>query len=123
AFITAAFFFYNYMNSVTALERLEEGKTEESMNRPLFAMESYSAAIGYDERLTEAYVRRADLRIKIMKDYEGAARDYSHALKEKEDADLYFKRAKCYLKIKNYLEVLSDLNKAIVLNPGFDTLF
>lgn len=121
-FITGAIYFYHYMNAVTAKDHLEEGLRLEAQNKDMFAMEHFSAAISYDESLTEAFIQRGNLRIKIMKDFTGAAGDYSKALKHKEDAALYFKRAKCYLKLKRYEEGMTDLDKAIELNPTYDSL-
>jgi curved DNA-binding protein CbpA len=122
-FITGAYFFYNYMNTITAKDYLQEGILNESQKQDLFALESYTAAIGYDENLTEAFIRRANLRIKKMNDYQGAIYDYTTVLKQKKDANIYFQRAKCYIKIKNYPEVLKDLNSAIELNNKFDSLY
>jgi curved DNA-binding protein CbpA len=122
-FITGAYFFYNYMNTVTAKDHLKEGIVSEKLQQDQQALESYSAAIGYDHNLTEAFVRRGDLRIKKMHDYHGAIQDYSVALKQRHDDQLYFKRAKCYIKLKKYPEVLQDLDSAIQLNKKFDSLY
>jgi curved DNA-binding protein CbpA len=124
-FITATIFFFNYMNSITAKEQLAEGIEMEKKNQYMFAMQSYSSAIGYDKKLIEAYLRRADLRSRYLLDYEGALSDYSSAIKnnETEDAGLYFKRAKCYLKLKKYEEGLNDLDKASEISPKWDSLY
>lgn len=122
-FIIGAYFFYNFMNTVTAKEYLKEGILNETLNQDALALESYTAAIGYDKSLTEAFIRRANLRIKKMNDYQGAIYDFTNALKQKQDAYIYFQRAKCYIKIKNYPEVLNDLNSAIELNNTFDSLY
>lgn len=122
-FIIGAIYFADYMNSITAKDYLTEGKLMQAQNKDLFAMQYYSEAIGYDESLSEAYLLRAGLRIKLMKDYHGAILDYSKILEQKEDPEIYFKRAKCHIQLKKYEEVMNDLNKAITLNPKFDTLY
>ena len=83
----------------------------------MLALDQYSQAIGFDASLSEAFIRRAQLRYKVFGDINGALNDFTRAIKnsEKPDYNLYFQRAKCSVRAKKYEEGLIDLNLAIQL--------
>jgi tetratricopeptide (TPR) repeat protein len=103
---------------------LEEAKKQEERKHYTSALEEYTIAIKFNPELYEGYERRGDIRIELWKDYSGAARDYSKALANPEkNFGLYFKRAKAYLKQKEYDKGIQDLDSAIALNSSYDSLY
>jgi len=113
------------MNKVTAKDRLRDGKAYEADKKDMLALDQYSQAIGFDASLSEAFIRRAQLRYKVFRDVNGALNDFSLAIKnsEKPDYNLYFQKAKFSARAKKYEESLKDLDLAIQLNPNYDSLY
>jgi curved DNA-binding protein CbpA len=124
-FITAAIAFYFYMNKISALKCLEQGKKYAEVGQYVLAIESYSEAIDFNPSLSEAYIQRAEARMLLFKDTKGALLDFNQAIDNtsKSDYKLYFLRAKFYFKLKKYEEGLKDLEQAITINPTFDSLY
>jgi len=120
----AAVYFYNFMNHYTAEKEYEEGLQLEAQKKYHFALQSYSSAIAYDNHFTPALVKKAQLRIMLWDDYNGAYYDLSNAIKydKNPNANLYFQRAKCLLKLKKREDALADLNEAERINPAFDSI-
>jgi curved DNA-binding protein CbpA len=118
-------YFYNFMNEYSAELALNKGVLQEKNKEYFSALESYSNALEYDDEFTEAYKKRAELRLRIFNDYKGGFQDYNKAINssEKKKWDLYFSRAKCNIKLKKYDEAVHDLREAAILKPAFDSLY
>ncbi len=123
--VIAGIYFYNYMNHYSAQKEYNEGLQMEKENKYFRALESYSAAIAYDDRFGPAHIKRGMLRMMLWDDYKGAYYDFSNAIKynEKPDANLYFQRAKCQIGLNNKEDALTDLNEAEKINPTVDSIF
>ncbi|WP_343680494.1 tetratricopeptide repeat protein [Chryseobacterium arthrosphaerae] len=52
-------------------------------------------------------------------DLDGALKDYNQLISEKPESLLYNGRADVYLKMKKYREALTDVNKAVSIDPKF----
>ncbi len=52
-------------------------------------------------------------------DLDGALKDYNQLISEKPESLLYNGRADVYLKMKKYKEALTDVNKAVSIDPKF----
>jgi curved DNA-binding protein CbpA len=123
-FITTSIFFYHYMNNVSAKHHLEQAKACISKKSYILAHEEFTKAIEFNNDLYEAYEGRADVLYRSFRNYTQAEQDYSKALKGIiGDPDLYFKRAKCRLKLKEYDKGEEDITTAIAMQPGNDSLF
>jgi curved DNA-binding protein CbpA len=123
--IAFCIYFYNFMNQYSAELALNKGISEETNKNYLRAFEYYADALEYNDEFTEAYQKRAELRLKIYNDYKGAFNDFNKAIKtsEKKKWNLYFARAKCNIKLKKYEEAVLDLNEATELKPAYDSLY
>lgn len=123
--IIAGLYLYKYMNRYTAEQEYNEGVELEAQGKYHFALQSYSAALGYDNHYSPALAKKALLRMKLWEDYSRAYHDLSAAIEyaEQPDANLYFQRAKCLLKLKKREDALADLNEASTINPAFDSVY
>jgi curved DNA-binding protein CbpA len=123
--ISFCIYFYNFMNEYSAELALNKGISEETNKNYFRAFEHYADALEYDDEFTEAYQKRAELRIRIFNDYKGAFNDYNKAIRtsDKKNWDLYFSRAKCNIKLKKYEEAAVDLKEASELKPAYDSLY
>jgi Tetratricopeptide repeat. len=50
--------------------------------------------------------------------YDKAIKDFTKAIRIKEDAELYYRRGFCYYEMKLYNQAIKDFSKAIKLNPN-----
>jgi curved DNA-binding protein CbpA len=123
-FLIISMFFYNYMNEYSAKLSVKKGIDAELQKKYYQAMEFYSQALEFDDENSEAYKRRADIKLNIYSNYRSALPDYSGAIKysKKEEWSVLFSRARCCAKLGMYEEAIRDLNNAIRLNPANDSL-
>ena len=124
-FVIASLFFYNYMNHYSAEILIKKGIEAEKEKKYHTAMDLYTQALEFDDEYSEAYKRRADIKMNIYSNYRSALPDYTGAIKysKNEQWISFFNRAKCTIKLGMYEEAIQDLNYAIKLNPKNDSVY
>jgi len=120
-----SYFLYLFMNQYTAkdLSKKAEVLYQKRLYDKAFFM--YTEVLSFDDKNVNAYERRGSARIKAIQDYSGAIKDYTNAIlySDTPSDSIYFKRANCHLKLKNYALAISDLDSILKWNPNFDSAY
>ena len=105
-------------NSKKAAEFYEEGNLQYNKGNLIASILSYNKAIELDNKMSDAYMKRADARLSIV-DYKGATEDYTKVIElDPKRADAYLNRGMIKIYKKEFTdEAISDFNKVIELNP------
>ncbi len=89
----------------------------ENTTRSAFA--NLTRAIEINRAFSEAYMQRGSLRSDRLKDFRGALRDFTTALRlTPDDVQVYSARANLRLEIKDYRGAVKDLDRTIELASG-----
>lgn len=120
-------------NKVKALEYIEKGLQVDDKNPDLYltrskiydnqgkkeqAMQDLNQILTFAPDNIFAKTGLANLK-KNNGDLNGALKDYNTLIAEKPESLLYNGRADVYFKMKKYKEALSDVNKAVSIDPKF----
>lgn len=82
------------------------------------ALEDYNKAIELNPKFINAYMTRAVIYLLDNKGREAIA-DYTKVIELKPDGDSYYVRGNAYLEIKEYAKAVTDLTRAIQLDPTY----
>lgn len=120
-------------NKIKALEYIQKGLQVDDKNPDLYltrskiydgqgkkdlAMNDLNQILTFAPDNIFAKTGLANLK-KNNGDLEGALKDYNQLISEKPESLLYNGRADVYLKMKKYKEALTDVNKAVSIDPKF----
>ena len=97
---------------------LTRAKVYENLGKKELAEKDFNQILSFAPDNIFARTGLANLK-KRNGDLEGSLKDYNQLLSEKPESLLYNGRADVYLKLKKYKEALTDVNKAISIDPKF----